>query len=134
MAERKGTASLWQWVFEAGEEKLGQLADEILSSPHITEALAAALTRAAQTKGKVDRNLQLLLGALNLPSRQDLTKLQSKIEALQGSLVNLNIKVDRLMASLEPRKRPAPPRAPRTPHEPDRPPREPRREPKDAVG
>lgn len=111
MAQRKESESLWQRWMEAGEEKLGQLAEEVLANPRVTEAFASALSRAAQTKGKVDRNLQMLLGALNLPTRQDFNKLVSKVEALQGSLVNLNIKLDRLLAGLEAKKRAAPSRA-----------------------
>lgn len=112
MAQRKESETLWQRWVEAGEEKLGQIAEDLLANQRVTEALAAALSRAAQTKGKVDRNLQVLLGALNLPSRQDFNKLVNKVETLQGSLVNLNIKLDRLVAALEAKKRATPaPRA-----------------------
>ncbi len=121
MAERKQPESLWQRIVGAGEERLGQFAEEILSSPHVTDALAAALRRAARTKGQVDKNMQLLLSALNLPTRADLTKIMNKIEALQGSLVNVNIKLDRLMAERQAPKRSTPrpprPRKPRSPEE-----------------
>lgn len=126
MAERKQPESLWQRIVGAGEERLGQFAEEILSSPHVTDALAAALRRAARTKGQVDRNMQLVLSALNLPTRADLNKIVNKLEALQGSLVNVNIKLDRLMAERQAAKRPAPPRTPR--------PRKPRREEDAAQG
>ena len=49
--------------------------------------------------------MQTLLALLNIPSRADIRKLQSKIESLQGSLVNLNLKVDRLLAERAPRRR-----------------------------
>jgi DNA-binding protein H-NS len=111
MAHRSDSETLWQRWIEAGEEKLGQIAEELLANPRVTEAFGAALSRAAQTKGKVDRNLQLLLGALNLPTRQDFNKLSNKVETLQGSLVNLNIKLDRLLAGIEAKKRSAPARA-----------------------
>lgn len=114
MKERTNVDGFWQRLMGAGEEKLGQLADELLSNQHVTDALASALRRAAQTKGTVDRNLQLVLGALNLPTKNDYNRLVSKIEALQGSLVNLNIKLDRLMAAeSQPRKRTAAKRGPR---------------------
>jgi hypothetical protein len=105
MAARKDSETIWQRLVEAGEERLGQFAEDLLANQKVTEALASALSRAAQTKGTVDRNMQILLGALNLPSRQDFNKLTSKVEALQGSLVNLNIKLDRLLAGLEAKKR-----------------------------
>jgi len=111
MGNRKTPDSLWQWLVEAGEEKVGQVADEVLSNPRVTDAFASALRSAARTKGQVDKNVERLLGALNLPTRSDYAKLMSKVEALQGSLVNLNIKMDRLLAERQAtRKRPAPPR------------------------
>jgi hypothetical protein len=114
MKERTNVDGFWQRLVGAGEEKLGQFADEILSSQHVTEALASALRRAAQTKGTVDRNLQLVLSALNLPTKNDYNRLVTKIEALQGSLVNLNIKLDRMMAAQsQPPKRPPAKRAAR---------------------
>jgi hypothetical protein len=115
MADRKQPESLWQRLVGAGEERLGQFAEEILSSPHVTDALAGALRRAAQTKGQVDRNMQALLSALNLPTRTDLNRVVNKVEALQGSLVNINIKLDRLLAERDAAKKAAPaaPRAPR---------------------
>lgn len=109
MPERKDAETLWKRLIEAGEERLGQIAEEVLASPQVADALGAALNRAARTKGTLDRNMQLVLGALNVPTRQDYNKILGKIEALQGSLVNLNIKLDRLLAaSGDARKRPAP--------------------------
>lgn len=114
MADRKQPDSLWQRLVGAGEERLGQFAEEMLSSPHVTEALAGALRKAAQTKGQVDRNMQAVLSALNLPTKADLTRVVAKVEALQGSLVNINIKLDRVMAAQAAAAKPAtPPRAPR---------------------
>jgi len=98
MGDRKQPDSLWQRIVGAGEERLGQFAEEILGNPHVTETLASALRRAARTKGQVDKNMQLVLSALNLPTRADLNKVVNKVEALQGSLVNINIKLDRLLA------------------------------------
>jgi hypothetical protein len=48
--------------------------------------------------------MQTVLGLLNVPSRRDLMKILTKLEAIQGSLVNLNLKVDRLMTD-RPRRR-----------------------------
>lgn len=93
------------WFVEMGEARLVQFAEELLANPRMADAFSAALTRAARTKGQVDRNMQMLLGMLNLPSKGDYNRLLSKIESLQGSLVNLNIKLDRLLATREPPKR-----------------------------
>jgi len=91
--------NVWQWLFGAGEERLSQFAEEVIGNPRVREALTAAFRRAARTKGQVDRNMETILAALNLPTRRDFDKLYAKVEALQGSLVNLSIKLDRLAAA-----------------------------------
>jgi len=60
---------------------------------------------AVEAKGRIDRNVQMVLGLMNLPSRADLTRIATKLEAMQGSLVNLNLKVDRLLSVSKPRRR-----------------------------
>jgi hypothetical protein len=94
---RKGRAVLSRF-FEFGEGALGRLAEELLSNPRIAAAFAQALTKAMEAKGTVDRNIQTVLGLLNVPSRHDVTKLATKLEAIQGNLMNLNLKMDRLLS------------------------------------
>jgi len=90
-------------LYAFGEGQLARLVGELLSNPAVGEAVATAFQKAFETKGKVDRNLQSLLGLLNLPSRADVNRLLTKLEAIQGSLVNLQLKVDRLLATRTPR-------------------------------
>jgi hypothetical protein len=101
-------------LYGFGEERLARFAEDLLANPRVADAFSAALRKAFETKGRVDKNMQLVLGLLNLPSRADLTRLTTKIEAIQGSLVNLNLKVDRLLAAQGGRRR----RAPRKPSPP----------------
>jgi hypothetical protein len=56
--------------------------------------------------------METILAALNLPTRRDFDKLYAKVEALQGSLVNLSIKLDRLAAAQAAKPAPAPKPAP----------------------
>ena len=100
--------TILSWIVEMGEARLMQFAEELLSNPTMAEAFSSALHRAARTKGQVDRNMQMILGMLNVPSKADYNRLLSKIESLQGSLVNLNIKLDRLLAERERPKRARP--------------------------
>ena len=86
-------------LYEMGEAKLGQLAEELLSNPRVADAFASTLRKAFETKGKVDKNLQSVLALLNMPSRADVSRILTKLEAIQGSLVNLNLKVDRILAT-----------------------------------
>jgi hypothetical protein len=103
MSEEK---TLFERLYEAGEENLTRFAKEVLSHPTFSAALEKAFRNAAATKGTMDRNINSLLGLLNLPSKADYNKLLAKVETIQGSLVNLNIKLDRLLASKEETPRP----------------------------
>lgn len=100
-SRRAGGASeptFLSWLLELGEQKLGHVAEELVANPRIMDALGNAFRKAAKTKGQVDRNMQLLLNLLNVPSKADYELLLGKLDTLQGSLTNLNIKVDRILA------------------------------------
>ncbi len=90
-----------QWLYEQGEQTLGHVVEDLLRRPGVTDGLTKMVQQAVKTKGRVDKNVELLLHLLNLPSRADYHKLLVKIEHLQGSLVNLNMKLDRLLAGRE---------------------------------
>jgi hypothetical protein len=100
-------ANLLQWLYERGEETVGQVLHEVLGRREVADGLTKMVQRAAKTKGRVDKNVETVLHLMNLPSRADYHKLLVKIEHLQGSLVNLNMKLDRLMAAQDrpPRKK-----------------------------
>lgn len=76
-----------------------RLAEELLANPRFAQVLMSAVQAGLETKGHIDRNMQTVLGLLNLPSRADVNKLATKLEVLQGSLTNLNLKVDKLLAA-----------------------------------
>ena len=98
MARREAEPNIFQRLRELGEGQVKGLFEELLSSPRFAEVAGKTLQQAMATKGTVDRNMQTILGLLNMPSKADYKKLSTKIEALQGSLVNLNIKLDRIIA------------------------------------
>ena len=92
-------------MYGLGEEGFSRLAGAVLGNPRVADALSWGLQRAFEAKGRLDWNMHLLLGLFNMPSRKDVNRLLTKMEAMQGSLVNLNLKVDRLLASGPPRRR-----------------------------
>jgi hypothetical protein len=91
------------------------LAEELLANPRFAQIFMSAVQAGLETKGHIDRNMQTLLGLLNLPSRRDLNKLATKLDVLQGSLTNLNLKVDRLLAERAHTRRRPPKRPSSTP-------------------
>jgi hypothetical protein len=102
--------NLFQRLREMSGEQMGRVLEELTSSPRFTDFVDSALRQAMATKGKIDRNMQTILSLLSLPSKSDYKKLSTKVEALQGSLVNLNIKLDRILAEQQ--------KATKAPHRP----------------
>lgn len=93
-----------------GEEVLGVFIEELGKNPKVREQVGRTLERAVDAKRAVDKNMQTVLSMLNVPSRADFHRVLAKIEALQGSVVNLSMKVDRLIAAQDQH------RAPDAPH------------------
>jgi len=102
----KEERSLFERLYEAGEEQVSRLTREVTSHPSFSSVMEKTLRSASETKGRVDKNVDHLLSLLNIPSKMDYHKLLAKVETLQGSLVNLNIKLDRLIAAVEKQKKP----------------------------
>src|SRR5262245_36355489 len=94
----KRGGSLLDQMRSRGEEAVGQILEGLMKNKGVADQLGKTIGRAADAKRSVDRNMQFLLSLLNLPSRADYNRLLAKIESLQGSLVNLNMKLDRLIA------------------------------------
>ncbi len=96
----KEEKSLFEKLYEAGEEHVSRFAKEAVAHPSFSTIAEKALRNVIETKGKVDKNLNQIFNLLNIPSKADYNKLLAKVETLQGSVVNLNIKMDRLLATL----------------------------------
>jgi len=95
---RNEARSMLSGLFERGEEVVGVFLEELGKNPSVREQLGKTVKRAVDAKRRVDRTTQTVLSALNVPSRADYNRLLAKIEGLQGSLVNLSMKMDRVLA------------------------------------
>ena len=103
-------SNVLQWLYDRSEETVSQVVEDILGRKEVSRGVGNVAVSAAKTKGRLDRNLETLLHLLNVPSRTDYHKLLVKVEHLQGSVVNLSLKLDRLLASLEAPKKPKAPK------------------------
>jgi hypothetical protein len=108
---RNEARSMLSGLLERGEEVVGVFLEELGRSPRVREQLGKTVERAVDAKRRVDRTTQTVLSALNVPSRADYNRLLAKLEALQGSLVNLSMKVDRVLAHQQETVQPPPRRA-----------------------
>ena len=87
-----------------GRDTLQKLAEEMLKQPMFMQVVTTAFQKGLETKGRVDRNMQTLLGLLTLPSKADITRLNAKIEVLQGTVGTLTRQLEK-MASADDQRR-----------------------------
>jgi hypothetical protein len=100
-AKSRDEPDILRWLYERGEETVGQVLRDLARGRGLGDGVSKMVEQAAKTKGRVDKNVETILHLLNLPSRADYNKLLLKIDHLQGSLVNLSMKLDRLVAAQE---------------------------------
>ena len=95
------------------EEGVASFFGEVMSNDALRRALGRAGERFIDNKGRFDRSVETLLDFVNIPSKRDIRELKSRLDHLNGQLLNLNIKLDRVMS--EPAKAPRPKRAAKKP-------------------
>ncbi|MHB1844571.1 MAG: hypothetical protein ACYCWW_07020 [Deltaproteobacteria bacterium] len=85
-----------------GEERLSKLATQLLSSERFVTALQTVVQRTLGAKGFMDKNLRLVLSAMNLPSTGDVRQLHERLDDLERLLAEL----DQKLAALAPGQKP----------------------------
>jgi polyhydroxyalkanoate synthesis regulator phasin len=77
-----------------GEERMGKLAQQLLSNEKFVHTLQALVARSLSAKGTLDKSIRSALSAMNLPSTGDLEQLREKLDDLEQLLGQLESKVD----------------------------------------
>jgi polyhydroxyalkanoate synthesis regulator phasin len=80
-------------LVETGEERVGKLAQQLLSNERFVAAVQTLVSRSLAAKGTLDGALKGALGAMNLPSSADVEALRSKVEDLERLLASVESKV-----------------------------------------
>jgi peptide subunit release factor RF-3 len=96
---------------QLSEEGLTSLLREVAGKDSMRKAIGRAGERLVANKDKFDRSIETFLDLVNVPSKRDVRELKSRLDYLNGQVVNLSMKVDRLLS----RKEPAPSKRPRKP-------------------
>ncbi|MGQ0505381.1 MAG: hypothetical protein ACT4TC_08670 [Myxococcaceae bacterium] len=84
-------------LVETGEERIGRVAQQLLSNERFVAAIQSIVTRSLAAKGALDKSLRRALSAMNLPSSGDLELLRSKVDDLERLLSSVEGKVDTLI-------------------------------------
>src|SRR5581483_5729923 len=81
-------------IMKQGEERVAKLATQLLASEKFVQVVQAAVQRALTAKGFLDRNLKLVLAAMNLPSTADIRALNERLDDLERLLGDLEDRID----------------------------------------
>jgi hypothetical protein len=76
-------------------EFLSDLGDRV-GTERVQQFFEGAITGALRTKKAVDKNVESFLSLANIPSRRDYDRMRAKLDALQGSVMNLTRAVEDL--------------------------------------
>ena len=81
-------------LVETGEERIGKLAQQLLSNEKFVTTLQSLVSRSLSAKGALDKSLRSALSAMNLPSSADVETLRAKVEELEKLLSSIEGKLD----------------------------------------
>ncbi len=84
-------------LVETGEERIGKIAQQVLSNETFVATVQTLVSRSLAAKGTLDSALRTALSAMNLPSTADVEALRSKVDDLERLLTSVESKVDTLV-------------------------------------
>lgn len=86
-------------LVETGEERIGKIAQQVLSNETFVATVQTLVSRSLAAKGTLDSALRTALSAMNLPSTADVEALRSKVDDLERLLSSVESKLDALASS-----------------------------------
>lgn len=90
--------SLIERLRQMSEEGISSFVNELMANEAWRRRLGRAGERFLANKQGFDRNVETVLDFVNIPSKRDVRELKERLDHLSGQLVNLGMKIDRLMA------------------------------------
>ncbi len=85
-------------LVQSGEERVGRIAQQLLSNEKFLAALQTLVSRSLAAKGTLDKSLRAALAAMNLPSTADLEALSRKVDDVEQLLSSVEAKVDAVLS------------------------------------
>jgi len=104
---RREVESLIDKLRHLSEEGAASFFNEVMANEALRRRLSQAGEALLVNKRSFDRNVETILDFVNIPSKRDVRELKSRLDHLNGQLVNLSMKIDRMMAEREQPEKPA---------------------------
>src|SRR5579859_409840 len=105
---RRDAESLMSKLRQMSEDGVASFFSEVMANDNLRRTLGRAGESFFSNKQSFDRNIETVLDFVNIPSKRDVRELKARLDHLNGQLVNLSIKIDRMLAEKQPKSTPAP--------------------------
>jgi polyhydroxyalkanoate synthesis regulator phasin len=94
---RRDAESIISKLRQMSEEGIGSVMNELMANERVRKRLGRAGERLMANKHVFDRNVETVLDFVNLPSKRDVRELKTRLDTLSSQLVNLSMKIDRML-------------------------------------
>jgi polyhydroxyalkanoate synthesis regulator phasin len=84
------------------EEGITSVFNEVMTNQRLRKGLGRAGAQFMSNKASFDRNVETVLDFVNIPSKKDVRDLKARLDHLSSQLLNLSIKLDRVLAKDKP--------------------------------
>src|SRR5882672_2542576 len=100
---RERDDNLMSKLRQMSEDGLASFFNEVMTNDKMRSNLGRAGERFMANKQSFDRNVEQVLDFVNIPSKRDVRDLKTRLDHLSSQILNLSIKLDRLLDTDEPR-------------------------------
>jgi polyhydroxyalkanoate synthesis regulator phasin len=116
---RREAENLIARLRQMSEEGAASFFSELMANDTLRKRLGRAGEQFLNNKQSFDRNVETVLDFVNIPSKRDVRELKARLDHLNSQIVNLSIKIDRMLAAgsaetSEVKAKPKRPRKPKT--------------------
>ena len=98
---RRDADSLMSKLRQMSEDGVASFFNEVMANDNLRRTLGRAGESFFSNKQSFDRNIETVLDFVNIPSKRDLRELKARLDHMNGQLVNLSIKIDRMLAETQ---------------------------------
>jgi polyhydroxyalkanoate synthesis regulator phasin len=100
---------------QMSEEGAASFFSELMANESLRKRLGKAGEQFLNNKQSFDRNIETVLDFVNIPSKRDVRELKARLDHLNSQIVNLSMKIDRMLARESSEAAPAKLKRPRKP-------------------
>ena len=87
-------------ILELGEEKMGEVVNQLLANESFVGAVQKAITTSLGAKRSVDKGVSALLGMINVPTLEDVDKIRDRMNEVEQSLAEIGERLEKLNGKL----------------------------------